>query len=747
MKNIKQKWPAVALLSLGLFGMAGACGPTNNSANSGSSNGTSSSSGPGGGDCNGPAVFERNGCLACHGENGSAGLDLRAEGLDARLVDVESRVPGCDGRLLIDPADPAQSQILTVLSPPAAGSLCTVVMPPGKPSIPADDIACLEKWVAGFAPVTPQLPFEPVAMESALSKVKMLLVGQAPTADELAQVTADQTKLRTIIEAWMETPEFLRKTQDVLRLLLQQKERPTDWQQIDGFNHAGVPDELGRALAESFVQTAVDIVAKNRPFTDVFTTRRWKVTTAQLVVMRYMDQTANERGQLKHQVVLNPGDANLQNGRWYVDGMPAKCREINGLDLEVPEILRLQWGHLRCRGMQDYRFYGTARMNRSGPDYNDFREVEFVPTDPNGPLSEPPFWDVDTWRNVPAGAMVKTRLPRMGFMTTPAFFNNWETNGDNQFRVTVNQTLIVALHGTFRVGEPTNPLHLDGVDSGHAQEGTACFGCHRQMDPMRVWFQNDFGTNYQSVDSGLPSYKPGFAFGGSTFENGDFSAFANFLALHPAVATAWTQKLCWYANGEACNTSDPEFIRVADAFKNGFSWKKLIVELFSSPLVTGLAESSTWKGRDIPMSLVRAQHACAAIDHRQSGQLCTSKNVADRLELIPDDGFSRAAVDPDVPREMTAFSSAALEKLCMELADKLVGGSKAYDPSTPDTTIPAMVEGFIGIPVGHSRHDLLVTGLKAHYNDALGFGANAGDAMKSALILGCSSPDAAAMGL
>lgn len=267
------------------------------------------------------------------------------------------------------------------------------------------------------------------------------------------------------------------------------------------------------------------------------------------------------------------------------------------------------------------------------------------------------------------------------------------------------------------------------------------------MDPMRVWFQNDFGTDYQSVDTGLPTFKPGFAFGGATFENGDFAAFANFLATHPSVSTAWTQKLCWYANGEACDTSDPEFARIAGVFKNGFSWKKLIVELFSSPLVTGLAETATWKGRDIPMSLVRAQHVCAAIDHRQSGQLCTNNKIAERLQLIPDDGFSRAAVDPDVPREMTAFSSAALEKLCMELADKLVGGSKAYDPSTPDTTIPAMVEGFVGVPVGHPRHDVLVTALKAHYNDAVAFGAGSADSMKSAFILGCSSPDAAALGL
>ena len=39
--------------------------------------------------------------------------------------------------------------------------------------------------------------------------------------------------------------------------------------------------------------------------------------------------------------------------------------------------------------------------------------------------------------------------PRVGFMTTPAFFANWPTNASNASRVTTNQTLIVALGKSF----------------------------------------------------------------------------------------------------------------------------------------------------------------------------------------------------------------------------------------------------------------------------------------------------------
>jgi hypothetical protein len=727
----------------------------------------SSSASTGAQACDAPEILAAY-CVGCHGEQAKGGLDLRPDGFAERLVGAPSQVPGCEGGLLIDPRSPADSQLLRVLSPVPEGSSCIVAMPPGG-SLPPADVACISEWLETFADDAPGEPFEAAPIESVLVKVKLLITGTAPTSAELAAVKKDPAALRTLLTEWVETEAFARKLKDLLRLLLQQSPRPTDWAQVDGSNHAGIPRELAAVFEESAVRTAADIVLADEPLTTIFTTRRWSVTTAQLVVMRYADQTPEEKAQIHHKVVLPPDpppaslEESIAKGLWYVDGIPTEddpntpdvepgCRDVAGPELEVPEVLRFLWGHLRCRKRQDFKFAGIAPMSPSGPDFKDFRYVTFVQADAGETPAEPPFWDLIAWRD-PGKIEVASRLPRAGFMTTPAFFNNWETNADNQFRVTANQTMIVALHSSFRVGEPTMPLHTMGVDPEHAGPGTDCYGCHRQMDPMRSWFQNAFSPAYQAGPL-LTAHEPGFAFGGATFTGGDFDDFAHFLAEHPLVAAAWTQKLCWMANGAACSAFDEEFLRVAKVFQDsGFKLKTLIVELLSSPLVTGLAPTATWRGRDIPISLVRRQHLCAALDGRIVQGKCGDKQVEDPLALVPAEGFSRATVVPDVPRDTTVFSLAALEQLCTVLSNELVG--KVYDETDPDGVIPQIVDELLGVPpgqppeVGHSRHDGLVNAMKAHYAEVLAAPADYTelDAMKSALILGCVSPDAAAMGL
>ena len=58
------------------------------------------------------------------------------------------------------------------------------------------------------------------------------------------------------------------------------------------------------------------------------------------------------------------------------------------------------------------------------------------------------------------GTELALRVPRVGFFTTPAFFGNWATNTSNQARVTINQTLIVALGRSFDDSNNTQPLAL-----------------------------------------------------------------------------------------------------------------------------------------------------------------------------------------------------------------------------------------------------------------------------------------------
>ena len=81
-----------------------------------------------------------------------------------------------------------------------------------------------------------------------------------------------------------------------------------------------------------------------------------------------------------------------------------------------------------------------------------------------------PFCDLPSLRT--ATELVLS-IPRTGFFSTPAFFANWQTNTSNQMRVTLNQTLIVALgaavDGTDSTVTPGNPP--PGLDTVHAANG------------------------------------------------------------------------------------------------------------------------------------------------------------------------------------------------------------------------------------------------------------------------------------
>jgi hypothetical protein len=107
---------------------------------------------------------------------------------------------------------------------------------------------------------------------------------------------------------------------------------------------------------------------------------------------------------------------------------------------------------------------------------------------------------------------------------------------------------------------------------------------------MRLYFSTAMTTAQFPRETG-PSLQPSFAFLGVQSEAEGLDGFAETLAEHPRFATAWTQHVCAWANGTACDEGDPEFQRIATVFRErGYQFRTLVAEVMSSPLTTGLAQ-------------------------------------------------------------------------------------------------------------------------------------------------------------
>lgn len=715
--------------------------------------------------CSIEEVFELEGCSAggCHAAPVRAGLDLVSDGLAARLAGAPAQTPGCEGRVLIDPVDPERSLLLQSVggvAPPGGDTdPCQPIMPPGRGTVSEASLACLQAWVhdvaVDFRPDAPAPAFTPPSVAAAVRKVKMLLTGQAPTGAEVAEVAADPTALRALARRWADGPAFRRKLSDFLTVALQQRLLSLTNDQFDRIqHHRSYREPLQRVLEESFVRTAVDIVERGEPFTEVVRTRRWMVTTANLVLLRYGDQTAQEREQT-HTLRSDPADAprslrrQVELREWALPAVPADC------NIGQPAVLDMLFGTVSLRACETeeqrrIRFPDTPLRPE---DFEDWRLVEFVsPGDaPDDPIV--PFYDLPTLRGA---ERIVTRVPRVGFFTTNVFLSNWATNPDNQFRVTANQALLGALHIGFGASEPTEPLRADGLDAEHAEPETACYGCHRQLDPIRLYFARSFNTNYQKPfgdRDGARLFDPmptaSFAFRGVTRDRGGLGRFAQVVADHPRFAPAWVQKLCLYANSARCDEADPVFLEIVERFRDGMNLKDMLVELFTSPLVTGLAQTQTWGERAPLVSITRRAHLCALLDERtERADICGTNRVGEVVGLIPQDGFARGAVDPSQPVRPSPFHFAAAEAVCEAAARVVVvRGDPRFSPDDPERTLDALVGELMALTAEEARYAEVRRGLAAHYEAAVGAGFDARDGLRSAFTLACLSPEVMGVGL
>jgi hypothetical protein len=703
-------------------------------------------------------ALPENGCTnaGCHGERFQGNLDLLSAGVDQRLLGVASKSEACGGELLIDPENVDNSLLLRLIDPARfKSSPCGVMMPFGSQSgVSAETLSCFESWVktiaAGAAPTgEPPVTFEPVAATSYVNKVKTLLTGSAASAAEVASVTQDPAALRDLIGTWLKTPELETKLSDFLRVALQQKlvgSLDSQFTRLRGNNKQLAA--IKSNLQESFVRTATDLVQNGHPFTEVLTTKHWAVTTATLAALAYLERTETELKAEKHMVVRDltadmpppplPLDYSLANHTWQIASLPATC-DVGVINADL--LFEMMLGFVQCKRVMagQYRFDDTVFTEA---DFNDWRfvDIDVAKTAKAVPI----FYDLATLR---AATTISLRQPRLGFFTTPAFLANWETNEDNQFRVTTSQTVIVSLGKIFSPADATTPVRLDGLASEHAAPATTCYGCHQFLDPMREYFAQSYSYSFQRPEQ--PSdITPSFAFQGYVHDGGGMAALAQSLADHPGFAAGWTQKLCYWANSQPCDEKDPEFLRVAQAFADSkFDFKTLLAELLSSPLVTGASLTETFRSSPPFVSITRKQHLCQLLDARL-GTPGACAVAASFANLVPEDDFSRGAAEPVQTAVTGLFHYAAVEKLCSKLATKLVGtgATMPFQVSEPEAALDAFVEKLMGLDVGNPRHDAVRASIEEHFQSAK-TSTNLATALRSAFVVACISPDVQAVGL
>jgi hypothetical protein len=425
-------------------------------------------------------------------------------------------------------------------------------------------------------------------------------------------------------------------------------------------------------------------------------------------------------------------------------------------------------GNVKCG-----QFGGTANAPQVGnattggaQDFDDWRMVTV--RQPMAGEATTAFYDLPALRQ---STTLVLNLPRVGFFTTPAFFANWQTNASNTMRVTMNQTLIVALGAMFDGVDSTTPAAaadggLPGLDTVHAGAGTACYVCHRLLDPTRSLLSSTYSWNYHAQDTASLVGQPGeFAFQGVVASPKTVFDLATILSTHPLFASAWVQKLCEYANSQPCETQDPEFGRIVKDFQSGgYSWNELVTEILASPLTTGATTTQTTADEGETIAVSRRDHLCAALNFRLGfDDICAllptttaaSTTIAQIARGLPSDGYGRGAVAPVLPNTPTLFYRSGTENICEAVAHLVIDVSAAKQVSTvtwssanPGPAIADFVQIVMGLVPSDPRYGSALAILTAHDQAALAVqGTTPTEALQSTFIAACLAPSAISMGM
>jgi hypothetical protein len=700
----------------------------------------------------------------------------------------------------------------------AGGAGCTM----GSPASPPFD----RPWEpAAPGPSAPPPPAEATSPYSYVAKVKNVLTGMPPTDGEVLSVVgaADpQAQLRTLVQGWMTLadPNSAEGMTYYAEKMLVFFERATQQSQIGASDfadqvHPGKVDVnaatvgwLVRNATESFARTTVhEVVDGTQPLTLVVTARSFMMTTALMELYAFLDgwQVGDDSSVVDAflraypDAILTAGseavptsqsvdpsspnfmrwtDSDVAPGGPYASLLgPSECstdpvtEPTTGLRLQY-----LLYGAVAAHTLPDLsvcpEWDGTALGTQVGnpslggaDDFQDWRMVTVRQPAPGEATAR--FYDLASLRSA---TTLVLDLPRVGFFTTPAFFANWPTNPSNAMRVTTNQMLIGALGAMVDGTDATLSIVGDGglppgLDPEHAAPGTGCYACHQQLDPTRSILASTYSWYYHRQDDAAVSAQKGeFVFQGVVAYPQSVYDLAGVLASHPLFAGAWAQKLCMYANSQACDPSDPEFARIVDDFaSSAFSWSELVVDLFSSPLTTGATPTQTAAHEGDVVAVSRRDHFCAAMDFRLGfddvcARLPTTTPVSPVIARVagglPADGYGRGAVAPVLPNAPTLFYRSGTEVICEAIAALVIDvpsdarvSKRTWSSADPAAAIADFAQIVAGLVPSDPRYGPVLSILTSHYAASLAQpGASATSALQSTFVAACDAPSAVTIG-
>jgi hypothetical protein len=257
-----------------------------------------------------------------------------------------------------------------------------------------------------------------------------------------------------------------------------------------------------------------------------------------------------------------------------------------------------------------------------------------------------------------------------------------------------------------------------------------------------------------------------FAFGGVVQNMATIDDFGRILTTHPFVAGAWAQKLCYYVNSAACDTTDPVFNQLVSDFGNGFNWNSLVKAIVISPITTNASETKTWDTNNEVIAVARRDHLCANLNNRLGlvdicgldatlGKPGKPSVISQIVSGLPSDGYGRGSTIPVLPNQPTLFFRAGMENICAAVAAIVVDPQgqtgqtplKTWTGSQPDAAIADFVSTIMGLPPSDARAAQATTILKSHFTSATGTGASATTALQSTFTVTCLSPSFTGIGL